>query len=68
MDFGKLFEKGGSMNKNTAECIFYCAILLAMYGCQTHPSSEQQITIEAMKAGLIQKVDPETKQVIWTRP
>jgi len=57
------------MNKYTTQAIVLCVFLLVVGGCEMQRDYlDKQPEIEAIKSGLIQKVDPETKQVIWTKP
>lgn len=57
------------MNENTAFTILGSVFFVAIvFGMTSENSGKRQAEIEAIKSGLIQKVDPETKQVIWTKP
>jgi hypothetical protein len=57
------------MNDNTAFTILGVSFLVFLgFGLTSENSGKRQLELEAIKSGLIQKVDPETKQVIWTKP
>lgn len=57
------------MNENKAFVIFIATLIaIPMLGLAFQNYNETQIKIEAIKSGLIQKIDPETKEPIWTRP
>lgn len=57
------------MNDNTA-FVIYMGILatLVISFAWLKNYGENNVKIEAIKAGLIQKIDHETKEPIWTKP
>lgn len=57
------------MNEDTAFAAIACtAIIAIIFYFSFRQHDETSIKLEAMKAGLIQKIDPETKEPIWTKP
>lgn len=57
------------MNEHKAFLILMAILVIVpMAGLVIQQLGETSIKIEAIKAGLIQKVDPETKEPIWTKP
>ncbi len=57
------------MNDNKAFVLFMAIILgLPLIGVVFEKHEENAIKIEAIKAGLVQKIDINTKLPIWTKP
>lgn len=57
------------MNDNKAFVIFMAFIItVPMLGLALQQYHETQIKLEAIRSGLVQKIDPETKEPIWTKP
>ena len=57
------------MNENTAFAAIGCtAIISIIFYFSFRQHDETTLKLEAIKSGLIQKIDPETKEPIWTKP